>query len=131
MNRENLQKLADFIKTVPQEIFDMTHIRIGQTDKPECDSVGCVIGHATILWKEEDLPRNEVSGTINFPLFWREFSGLDLNVFDASYWIVSATWRDVDNTPLGASKRIEWLLNHGVPENWDEQMKGNAKLCYN
>ena len=23
MNRENLQKLADFIKTVPQEIFDM------------------------------------------------------------------------------------------------------------
>lgn len=130
MNRENLQKLADFIKTVPQEIFDMEDIRRGQTQEPKCDSVGCVIGHATVLF-EGELPRHVRGNTIDFPTFWRQFSGLELENYDTSYWIVSASWRHVDNTPIGASKRIEWLLKHGLPENWDEQMKGNAKLCYN
>ena len=127
MNRENLQKLADFIKTVPQEIFDMEDIRTGQTEDAKCDSVGCVIGHATALYDGE-LPRRAITGSIDFSAFWQEFGGLH---YLDSCWIVCASWTQVDNTPLGASKRIEWLLKNGRPENWNEQMNGNAPLCYN
>lgn len=127
MNRENLKKLADFIKTVPQEIFDMRDIRRGRTDNAECDSVGCVIGHATVLY-EGELPRYSDSGSIDFSAFWNRFGELP---FIDSSWIVCSSWKYVDNTPLGASKRIEWLLKHGLPKNWENQMNGKAPLCYN
>src|SRR5690242_9122945 len=111
MKRKNLQALADYLKTLPQEVFDMEDIRTGQKETAECDSVGCVIGHATVLF-EQDLPRY-ISENIDFPKFWQKFSGLMLEDYDSSYWIVASTWSQVDNTPIGASKRIEWLLKHG------------------
>lgn len=46
------------------------------------------------------------------------------------YWLFSDGWRETDNTPSGAAARIRHLLSHGLPEDWREQMSGDAKLCY-
>ncbi len=50
---------------------------------------------------------------------------------DSWSWCFSPVWQRVDNTPEGAARRIEWLVEHGLPKNWDEQKYGNAPLIYN
>ena len=125
MNKENLQKMADYIKTIPQNMFDMNTYRDGQTHLPECDSVGCILGHCTIL---DDKIDNK--GYINFSQWGEKFTGIDEN--DSEWdWCFHSLWASSDNTPLGASKRIEWLIKHGLPYDWREQMWGEEPLRYN
>ena len=31
-------------------------------------------------------------------------------------WMFGGFWTDIDNTPLGAARRIEYFLLHGVPD---------------
>jgi len=45
-------------------------------------------------------------------------------------WLFSDIWKDSDNTPHGAAKRILWLIQFGVPMDWAKQRDGNAPLCY-
>jgi len=127
MNRHNLQRMADYIRTVPQEKFSMDLYRHGREQKHRCGSVGCVIGHCTILG-DEHIPRHD-NGNIDFETFSEDFTGLDAGR-SAWNWCFSDQWHYTDNTPTGAALRIEWLLNNGLPENWDDQMNGRAPLCY-
>lgn len=127
MNRENLQRAADYIKTIPQEFFDMGEYRMdGSRRSHKCNSIGCVIGHTTILDKYENIPRNE-DGWIDFGSWADIFYGL---TGGQNSWCFSGIWDDVDNTPIGASKRIQWLLDHGLPQDWKAQMNGESPLCY-
>lgn len=132
MNRHNLERMAHHIRTVPQEKFSMDDFRPFTIcyygwDKTECDTVGCVIGHCTIL-SSEPLPRTD-DGIIKFKLFSELFTGLPVHG-PAWCWCFSGLWENTDNTPTGAALRIEWLLNNGLPENWKAQMNGEAPLCY-
>lgn len=127
MNRENLQRMADHIRTVPQEKFDMDVYRDNDSLSHECNTVGCVIGHCTVLDKEPLPPLSYIC--IDFTVWSERFTGID-SVADAWHWCFSSHWSHVDNTPTGAALRIEWLLNNGLPENWDEQMNGQEPLCY-
>jgi len=125
MNRENLQKMADYIRTIPQDRFSMKFYRFGQHETPECDSVGCIVGHCTIL-DTNPLPIYR-SKAINF----NEWSDQFTLLYGASWaWCFSERWARVDNTSEGAALRIEWLLKHGLPENWYEQLWGIEPLCY-
>ena len=36
----------------------------------------------------------------------------------------------VDNTPQGLAKRSRYLIEHGLPEDWEGQMRGRVPLCY-
>jgi hypothetical protein len=127
MNRENLQRMADHIRTVPQELFDMRRFRSGKKDTHECTSVGCIIGICTIL-DPEPLPMLN-SITIDFNGWTKKITGMSV-ITNEWYWCFSMYWVDTDNTPTGAADRIEWLLNHGLPEDWEDQMCGDAPLCY-
>ena len=127
MNKENLQRMADYIRTIPQEKFNMVAWRDGDTNKHECDSVGCVVGHCTVLDKIENIPFTSL-GSIDFTRWSEDFTGIYTR--EEWNWCFSDEWHEVDNTPEGAALRIEWLLEKGLPEDWEEQMNSEVPLCY-
>ena len=125
MNRDNLALMPPFIRTIPQRAFHMATFRNGQKKNPECDSLGCVIGHCTVL-DNNPLPIF-LSGRIDFITWSEKFTGVS---DDEWLWCFSSDWSATDNTPKGAALRIEWLLQNGLPENWEEQLEGDTPLCY-
>jgi hypothetical protein len=129
INLENLIRMADFIETVPQDKFDMSEFRndnIQDMVEPKCNSVGCIVGHCTIL-DNEDLPRTYL-GDIDFWEWSEKFIGTD-NLMVWSY-LFHQVWHKIDNTPTGAAKRIRYYVANGLPENWKDQMSGEAPLSY-
>jgi len=129
MNRENLKLMADYIETISQDRFDMGKFRTGELVKHECGSVGCVIGHCTIL--DKNPLRLDLDGHIDFDAWSFDFTGLD-SFYDNDKWqyLFSCEWETVDNTPAGAAKRIRYFLENGLPKNWQEQILGFAPLSY-
>ena len=129
MNRENLSRMADYIETVLQRNFNMRRFRTGQRTAHECGSVGCVIGHCTILDKRP-LPILR-SGDIDFDEWSEHFTGLDW-FYDKDEWayLFSSDWETIDNTPTGAAKRIRYLIENGLPRNSYKQILGSAPLSY-
>jgi hypothetical protein len=131
MNTENLLKAAAYIRTVPQSKFDMDIWRGTDKNKPqhECKSIGCVIGHCTILDPNIKKAVKKYSLGLSFDYYdWAtDFFTLE---YDQWEWCFSYVWKNSDNTPEGAALRIEWLINHGLPDNWEKQMNGEAELCY-
>jgi len=65
---------------------------------------------------------------------WAEYSfrifGMDEEDEGEWDWCFSGDWSDVDNTNQGAAKRIVYLIEHGLPANYKNQMYGRAPLCY-
>lgn len=47
MNARRLQKLADYLKTLPRKGFDFTAVGIKDD---ACGAIGCAIGHASVVW---------------------------------------------------------------------------------
>ena len=132
MKRENLQLMADHLKTnVKQENFHMGEYR-GDDDlsNPVCGSVGCTVGTCSVL-DVENVMNNFIfpNGEIEFWAWSEDFTGIYRGEDEWS-WCFHSKWRNTDNTPMGAALRIEWLLNHGLPENWKNQMRGKEELCY-
>ena len=127
MNRENLSRMADYIETVPQKKFDMGKFRTGEGKGHECDSVGCVLGHCTVL-DENPLPTGRF-GDIHLSAWSSDFTGLD-SFSDEWRYLFLGIWTAADNTPTGTAKRIRHLLENGLPKNSYEQMKGRAPLPY-
>lgn len=132
MNRENLQRMADYIKTIPERRFNMQFYGSNFNTTPECNSVGCVVGHCSVFASEKDVKKFTHKDTQGFDFVkWSEkFSGLKAGGKKWS-WCFSGSWSLSDNTAKGASKRIEWLLKHGLPENSEGQERGHEPLCYN
>lgn len=135
MNRENLRALAKFLREVVQPAqFDMKNFggpkgdmfttwqpyQIREKHKG-CGTVACAIGHAPFLFPGKP---DETWTGYSFRVFGlREFS-------EAWSWIFSADWERVDNTPAGAAARIDYLLDKGLPDDWEAQSVGEADLCY-
>lgn len=118
MNRENLQKLADYLLIVSPDKFDMTAFTDNEQDfagrtMTSCGTVGCAIGHGPNAGFEKNLGES-----------WVEYSErlFELNKYEWS-WCFGEEWADIDNSPIGASQRINTLLNIGLPYNWHEQMR--------
>lgn len=130
--RDNLQKLADFIRAIPQERFDMEAFRSKHEDNftHECNTIGCVLGYSPqVLYDDfKDVPKL-FDSSIDYEGISIEKLGIDPLESEWN-WMFGPDWNEVDNSPTGAADRIEWFLKHGVPENWEEQMKGKAPLCY-
>jgi hypothetical protein len=125
MNKENLQRMADHIRTIPQEKFGMAYYRRGDRHTAECNSLGCVLGHCTVLDSGE-LPRFS-NGSIDFIAWEESFTGTTQEEWD---WCFSGNWAEVDDTSEGASLRIEWLIKNGLPEDYLDQLIGDTEICY-
>ena len=126
----NLEKLAYLLETVDEDEFDMgCHaidvggelINPNQSYRAECGTVACAAGHLVKIAK---------------PLMGEGWAELTSRVVGIEYgnrnwaWLFHEGWEGADNTALGASKRIRYLLEKGAPENWEDQMLGDAPLCY-
>ena len=122
MNKKNLLKLSDFLEKLPQEKFDMTHYRsddngfqVSYESKNNCGTAGCALGWAPFIKglepvKKEFFKREDFS----WALYTRRV--FDISVVDTScafwMWLFSWDWKDIDNTPQGAAKRIRYLVRY-------------------
>lgn len=127
MNRKNLLKAANYLETIPQELFDMYAWRTGDRQVNKCDSVGCAIGH-TVHLDRKAKPRFP-NGGIVFHVWSQTFYGFS-HYGNKWNWCFSSKWKKVDNTSTGVVKRIHLLLEQGLPENWKEQINGTEPLSY-
>lgn len=129
--RANLLKLANYLETLPKDYrqFSMNYYNSDENlyahDELVCDAVACAIGHAPaagIRPKRGETWLNYCERTLigadpaNSNLAWQ--------------WMFSLDWQRADNTPHGAAARIRWYIEHGVPENFGDQMCGEKPLCY-
>lgn len=130
MNKDNLLKMADYIETIPQELFDMdcSH-RVGNRKRSKCQGIGDILGHCTIL-DNGLLPLYE-DGFIDFITWSEEFTEIgwisNSNEWHFLFW---SEWVYTDNTPTGAAKRIRYLVENGLPENWMEIIEGEDPIPY-
>jgi hypothetical protein len=132
MNTENLLKAAAYIRMVPQEKFDMSFWREDNLEAPinECSSIGCAVGHCTFLdpkIKSIIKRHAKIFDGFNYWKWSLDFFELGDSQWE---WCFDWDWVETDNTPEGASLRMEWLVQHGLPDNWKEQMNGDEPLCY-
>ncbi len=79
MNAERLLQAKEFLKTVPEERFDVKFYRQGdhksRSIKRLCDTVGCAMGWLTGMIPESDIVRYE-DKIINFNLTGQKYFGL-------------------------------------------------------
>lgn len=123
MNYENLRKLAKYLKGPLKAVLNMgEYSNNHHMFQEDCGTVGCAAGHGPYAGVAKD-PEEGWSEYVT-----RVFS-LSLGSKERA-WCFASMWCFVDNTATGAAARIEWLLNHGLPENWYHQMEGKEPLCY-
>lgn len=96
---------------------------INNPNDHKCGTVGCALGHFPAAGIEP------LKGE-----YWHSYeyrvtglSGFESKPWD---WCFGPEWKRTDNTPQGAGKRILWLLDKGLPEDWEEQQSGTSQLCY-
>lgn len=126
--RANLAKLAAYLEKLPEdyERFDMKSFNNKGSNydtpiKVQCGSAGCAVGHGP----NAGIPTN------NDATWWAYAERVFLpTAEDGFWWMFDGEWVGVDNTPQGAAKRIHLFLDGAVPENWDEQLNGEAGLIY-
>ena len=95
-------------------------------NETDCRTVACSLGHAPLISKF--MPREHDSWTsYGERLFGKSESTDETGEW---FWCFGVGWKTVDNTRIGAGKRILWLCDHGLPDNWNDQLGGEAKLCY-
>lgn len=87
-----------------------------------CGTVGCVVGHATLAI--EPKISNE-----RWCVYCKRMFGVSFGD-PAFQWLFDSEWAMRDNSILGAAKRIDWFLEHGLPPDVRGQMLNHKPLCY-
>lgn len=117
MEIENLKRLADFlIDFVSSETLNFNMVTY------ECGTVHCAAGFGVAI----GFPKLTDE---SWAFYVRKVFGIIVG--SSGYdWCFNSRWAHVDNTPQGAAKRIYWMLKHGIPKNYHEQLYDGAPLCY-
>jgi len=139
MNRINLQKIADHTRARAAKTFSMDlFLREVQTrdsvpdiptEPPKCNTIACIIGDCINIDDPNFMPLLDEE----WGAYSDRVSGLDCtSKLDDDIWnyLFSGEWVYADNTPTGAADRIEHVLAQGLPEDWRDQMEGEAPLSY-
>ncbi|WIC41419.1 hypothetical protein MA9V1_155 [Chryseobacterium phage MA9V-1] len=124
MNIANIQRAIDHLKTIQPEHFDMTAYRdVRDQYEPQCNSVGCIVGHCTIL-DNDNIYANfiERNDTIMFTEWSCNFFGIGLLSKTWDY-MFSCTWADAPktNTIEHAIYRMERIIAGYKPGQIDEE----------
>ena len=126
----NLRQLAAYLMSGRLKAeFNMGQFDDEQLDcPPTCGTVGCALGHGPYAgFPKLQCEKWEEYGERVYGLAeWLPGSGIN-HQWD---WCFSPHWDVTDNSPTGAAKRILWLLDRGLPDDWDEQLNELAPLCY-
>ena len=136
MNIKNLELLADYLEKLPSDYdkfemrdwFNDGHFDLFPDDVVEdyndCGFAACAVGHCVFV---DGLPKpnkNESWGRYAVRIFDIELGG---EHFD---WCFSSHWFDFDNTPLGAAKRIRYLIANPDLDDWDLRIDSDAAELY-
>ena len=128
MNEKNLRKAIAYLRSgklkadFDMDFFTEAKFLSVENKRTTCGSVGCVIGHMPYAGIEKFKDEN-----------WLDYSEriFGISMFSKEWcWCFSSSWHPIDNMPQGAADRIEWMLEHGVPDNYSEQMFGESPICY-
>ena len=111
---KNLKKMAKYIATIPQEQFDMSKYGIEDRNLIGCGTVGCVLGHCIALDKENVITSFSTESSIYHETWAKTFTGITHS--DERDFLFHSFWDTIDNTPIGASKRILYFIKHGLPD---------------
>lgn len=123
----NCRKLAAYLRTLPADYpdFEMSDfVQGGDYDHAHvaCGTAACAVGHGP--------------GAGIKPLKsegWFDYSSrcfitdIESEAWD---WCFHGRWSVVDNTAHGAAARIEYMLNHGLPDSAWKQRQGRAPRSY-
>ena len=115
MNRANLERMVKLLKTIPKKKFDMSsymssiirNMSLVPQNVNNYSCTACAIGHCTKLSSYDYLSRymNYDKTAFNFEAWSEAFTGLKL-YSPEWFWCFGGGWATIDNTPIGASKRI-------------------------
>ena len=138
MNKKNLQILANHLKTIDPQKFDMStfnriHAFPEIGEEYTCNTAGCIAGHAPMIPGFE-FNEKDTKGVFD-TICWAKYIHRIFDISEVSdenlwLWIFGGNWSAVDNTIKGAVKRIEYTLKYGLPENWYAQQEGLLPLSY-
>ena len=142
--KANLLKLATHLKKLDRAKFDMSgfyeyyddkeqeiisltpdELEVYDTEPTHCGSVACAVGcgpAAGIQVTETDEDWDTYSRRV---FIQRNEEGEFLDRFLAfRTWtfLFSGCWSQIDNSPLGAAERIEFLLENGLKGIWPDDM---------
>lgn len=153
MNKENLLKLADYLENnVTQEQFHMHTFRqrpnratgglnsLGFVSLNDCGTIGCAAGWGPFV-KGLELIKNDFKAYSDKPTvdFVTEYIprvfGIEMEHEEWDF-VFSGAWEKFDNTPKGAANRIKYLVENGLPDNFevyilDEASNDSADLEFN
>ena len=144
INRANLEKHYHFLMdhVVDKLDFDMRRLGNGnyysQDPHAICGTCACSLGYA-VLWADKSIIKRCYGGNcFEFLLLCSYLFGIpnplgsETTYFEKSLWgwLFSSSWSDVDNTALGAAKRIRYFLDNGLPNDWYDQMTGAEPIIY-
>ena len=125
INLIELKRWRDYIATIPAEKIEMESWRSGTTSTPECDSVGCIVGHCTALYTMKQLPK-DMFNQISFINVAERFLGIES---EDPLWdfLFSSEWGYYANVMITqkdfALLRMDYVLKHGEqPDNWQCDM---------
>ena len=138
MNIKNLELLADYLEKLPSDYdkFDMemyifkgssnADAKLGEAieNNNECGFATCAIGHCIFVDGLPKPDKNESWGRYAKRIFDIESDGGHF------YWCFSDDWADADNTPLGAAKRIRYLIANPDLDDWDCEFDEGAVKLY-
>lgn len=125
----NLRKLSAYLLTLPVDYpkFAMSSFTSGDDGGggdtvrvPECGTAACAAGHGPTAGVDPE-PGETWAG-----YSYRAF----IDYGDGWDWLFSACWAEVDNSAHGAAARIDYLLAHGLPDNYWNQMVGDEPISY-
>jgi hypothetical protein len=108
MNKQRLLDAANWAeKNIKQEMFDMDQFRDGGSFEPQCDAVGCMVGHLTAI-DSVNVIENYRGNYIYFQRWSKDYFELTL---DEWRYLFAGEWTIVDNTLEGAIERMRRLAN--------------------
>jgi hypothetical protein len=126
-NLENLYAMADYISTISQEEFNISAPLNYDIKHIKDVKVKDVIGHCVII--DDQFNSFLTQNNFDFHRWCENFTGLSIHCPEW-IWCFGSQWANTDNTPMGAAIRILWLIECGLPNNWEAQMNNQAPLCY-
>jgi len=128
MNIENLKKLSDYFLGLDPNTFDLEKVMaLGDNDYHYFRDF---IDKNNIKLKDEEIGEEN---RIIFIIWIENYTGLkyvkDGNVYD---WLFHYHWKkfnglSVDPTPQGVSRRIKYLIENGVPDDFHLQYRGKVE----
>lgn len=131
MNRANLEKLAAYLEALPADYrhFDMSSYFLiegrgtvyADYYAGRCGTVACAVGHG---------PAAGIPSLVSDE-YWTEYADRVFDLTEEEFtWCFDGAWSIVDDTHHGAAKRIRHLLEHGVPDNAEAQLRFDVPYLF-